>query len=115
MTNPLKGPGQIQLGETYSNDLTERYLEHRKVIGFELGLVQYEIVRGKRTGSKGSCTREAFWCWQRMQVRTGRAVRAGLSDELESAIARLESKADPEARQIAGWLRELIGLRGGVR
>jgi hypothetical protein len=120
MNTLIKGPGQIQIGEVYSNDLTPRYLEHRKVIGFELGLVQYEIVHGKRTGSKGSCTREAFWCWQRMLVvRAGRAVddrdgvleEAGETERLQETIGRLEATKEAESRQIARWLRELARLR----
>ena len=59
------GHVNVVTGETYSNELEERFLEHRKVTRQENDMVRYEIVTGKRKGSTGVASRRGFWKWRR--------------------------------------------------
>ncbi|GEM_PF-6070950 len=58
----------IEIGATYSNDLAEKYLEHRRVTGMASNRVQFLITRGRREGATGSCPPPAFWHWQRRKL-----------------------------------------------
>jgi len=110
---------RIEVGRVYSNDLTPRFLEHRRVVSLEGERVQYLITHGRRFGSTGTCTVQAFWCWQRLLVEEPHSLEPGRLCEAEAladAIRRCEAGqcgTVAEVRQIGEWLKQLMGLRNG--